>query len=108
MDQSLPFTAGEPSDRREELNSYIAQLGKGSADTRVLKKLAILCRLSPVNEPLSPISPALSDPSSQSPVFGSSRTLPLLKSDLWTQGKLFDRVFDALVKFLDPGKVCSN
>ena len=106
MDQSIPFTAGEPSDRREELNGYIAQLEQGSADTRVLKKLAILCRLSPVNEPLSPISPALSDPASQSPVFGLSRSLPLLKSDLWTQGKLFDRTFDAVIQSLDPAKVC--
>ncbi|KAI0080767.1 hypothetical protein K474DRAFT_1657611 [Panus rudis PR-1116 ss-1] len=89
--------------RREELNEYIQQLEQGSADIAMLKRLVLFCRQNPVNEPLSPISPALSDPLSPTPLFKAS-SHPSLKSDLWTQDKTFDRLFDALVNYLNPNR----
>lgn len=94
-----------PSDRREQLNGYIADLEQGSVDTRLLQKLANLCRENPANEPLSPISPALSDPSSPSPLYGNTRSPLLLKSDFWSQDKHFDRLFSAVLKVLEPNTV---
>lgn len=96
---------GELSDRKEELNGYISSLEEGLADVLVLKKLAHLCRQNPVNEPISPISPDFSDPSSPSPLFGRTRTLPSLKSDFWHQDKTFERLFNVLVQYLDPARV---
>ena len=100
---------GEPSDRQQELEGLIAALEHGPADVLVLKKLALLCRENPVNEPISPISPDFSEPLSPSPLFGSAaRTLPGLRSDLWSAGKAFERLFAALVLYLDPSKVRDN
>lgn len=89
-------------DSVRELQGYISALEEGSADVLVLKKLAGLCMQHRVDEPMSPLSPAFSVPVSPSPAFGSSRSLPSLKSELWTVHKNFDRLFNALIKFLDP------
>lgn len=91
-----------PSDRREQLNGCIARLEQSSVDIHLLQKLAILCKENPANEPLSPISPALSDPSSPSPLYGNARSALLLKSDFWSQDKHFDRLFSAVLKVLEP------
>lgn len=99
------FEAGELSDRKDELNEHIAALERGTADVRVLKKLALLCIASPVNEPISPISPNLSGPLSPSAQFGHSHSLLSLKSDLWEQDKVFERFFSALIQYLDPARV---
>ncbi|KAL4241509.1 CLASP family protein [Abortiporus biennis] len=96
--------SGHRSDLRQELSSCIGRLEDGTADVQILKKLAILCKENPVNEPISPISPAFSDPSSPTPAFGASYSLPSLNSDLWTHDKTFDRQLNALTKFLDPSK----
>ncbi|CAL1702266.1 unnamed protein product [Somion occarium] len=99
--QAASVDMGYLSDYRQELNGWIAKLEQGSADTSILKKLALLCRQNPVNEPMSPISPALSDPSSPSHQ-GVSFAMPSLKSDFWNQEKNFDRFFNSLIQFLDP------
>lgn len=106
MNQTVSQVTAEPSDRRTELNTCVSTLEKGLADVQVLKELALLCKANPVNEPISPISPELSDPSSPSPLFGQPSSSDLvLKSDLWTQEKAFDRLFNGLIKFLDTTKV---
>ena len=105
LSERSSLEAEEPSDRKEELNGYIAALEHGTADIRVLKKLAFLSQDSPVNEPISPISPALAGPLSPSPQFGNSRSLLSLKSDLWDQDKAFERLFGALMRYLDPARV---
>ena len=99
---------GELSDRKAELNGYISALEEGLADVLVLKKLVHLCRQNPVNEPISPISPDFSDPATPSPLFGRTRTLPTLRSDLWHQDKSFERLFNAVVQYLDPARVCGS
>ena len=105
LNERPSLEAGEPSDPREELNLYIADLENGTADVRTLKKLAFLCQESPVNEPISPISPDLAGPFSPTSAFGSSRSILSLKSDLWDQDKAFERLFDALMQYLTPGRV---
>ena len=96
---------GEPSDHKDELNGYITALERGTADIRVLKKLARLCVASPVNELISPISPALAGPLSSSPQSGGPRSLLSFNSDLWDQDKAFERLFSALMQYLDPTRV---
>ncbi|KAI0684173.1 clasp N terminal-domain-containing protein [Cytidiella melzeri] len=102
------IAAGEGSERKEEseLNGYIAALEAGLADVLVLKKLALVCRQNPVNEPISPISPDFSDPASPSPLLGTgrTRTLPSLKTDLWHQDRTAERLFNVLVQYLDPAR----
>lgn len=105
LSERASLEAEEPSDRKQELNGYIASLEHGAADIRVLKKLAFLCQESPVNEPISPISPDLAGPLSPSPQFGTTRSLLSLKSDLWDQDKSFERLFSALMQYLEPTRV---
>ena len=100
MGERSSFEAGEASDRKDELNSYIDALEHGTADIRVLKKLALLSMASPMDEPISPISPALTG--SQ---FGTAHSLLSLKPDLWDQDKAFERLFISLMHYLDPARV---
>lgn len=99
------YRTGQGADRQEELRGYIAALEHGPADVLVLQKLALFCRENPANEPISPISPDFSGgPLSPSPLFGSSHSLTGLKADLWVQGKAFERLFAALLLYLDPAR----
>ncbi|TBU58755.1 clasp N terminal-domain-containing protein [Dichomitus squalens] len=95
--------SGTP-DREETLRSFIAALEQDTADVAVLTKLAQLCIQNPVIESLSPVSPAFSAPLTPSPLDGSARQLAQSKSAYWTQDRLFDQLFNALVRFLDPLK----
>jgi len=107
MNQTVSQVTAEPSDRRTELNTCVSTLEKGTVDVQVLKQLALLCKENPVNEPISPISPGFSDPLSPSPLFGNGKSSSsdlVLKSDLWTQEKAFDRMLTGLIKFLDTNQ----
>ncbi|KAI0676880.1 clasp N terminal-domain-containing protein [Trametes maxima] len=104
LKMAAPLEAGGTPEREETLRTYIAALEEGSADVPVLKKLARLCAQNPAHEPLSPVSPRFAAPLTPSPLDVAARTLVLSNSDFWTQDKLFDRLFTALVKFLDPRK----
>ncbi|KAH8106220.1 clasp N terminal-domain-containing protein [Cristinia sonorae] len=105
LNQTVSQVTAEPSDRRTELNASVSTLEKGLADVQVLQRLALLCKENPVNEPISPISPGWSDPLSPSPLFSKSSSSDLvLKSDLWTQEKAFDRLLNGLIKFLETNK----
>ncbi|OSC99183.1 hypothetical protein PYCCODRAFT_1480052 [Trametes coccinea BRFM310] len=91
-------------DREETVNTFIVALEDGTADISVLKKLARLCSKNPSHEPLSPVSPGFSAPLTPSPMNIPARPLESGRVDYWAQDKLFDRLFSALVKFLDPHK----
>ena len=93
-------------DREEALQTFVSALEQGSADVPVLKKLAQLCVRNPVQEPRSPGLPAFSVPLTPSPVDGFARQLTSSDSEFWTQDKLFEQLFNALVRYLDPKKVC--
>ena len=90
----------------QELNDYIATLESGQTDIRVLQKLALLCSSNSIPpEMASPLSPGLGLPSTISPFLGISRSLPPLIPDIWTKDKSFERLFNALIKFLEPSTV---
>ena len=92
--------------REETLRPFIAALEEDSADVPVLKKLARLCSQNPVQEPRSPGLPAFSVPLTPSPVDGFARQLSSPSgSEFWTSDRLFDQLFNALMRFLDPRKV---
>lgn len=105
LKMAAPAEDVETPDREEAVKTCIVALEDGSADVSVLKKLARLCSQNPVHEPLSPVSPGFSAPLTPSPMDGAARPLTASKSDYWTHDKLFDHLFSALVKFLDPRKV---
>lgn len=104
--RGAPLRTVEPSERVEELETYIALLGSGDADVLVLQKLVLLCLENPVLETSSPpLSPAFGYPTSPSPFIGTSRSLPSLQAEMWEQNKGFERLFNALIKYLEPIKV---
>jgi CLIP-associating protein 1/2 len=51
-----------------------------------------------------PPSPGGADPSSPSP-FVVSESMPSLHSDMWEKNKTFERLFRALILYLDPSRV---
>ena len=96
----------EPSDRVEELNTFIFALEQGQADVPLLQKLARFCIENPAVDIFSPpLSPISLQPSSPSPFIEKSASFPTLTSQMWTKDKNFDRFFNALMKFLEPTKV---
>jgi CLIP-associating protein 1/2 len=96
----------EASDKVHELQGYIAAVVNGDPGTQVLQKIVLLCMENLVTEPPSPPpSPGLELPTSPSPFTPPSRSLPSLHGNLWGVNKNFDRLFNALMQFLDPAKV---
>ncbi|KAI0316697.1 clasp N terminal-domain-containing protein, partial [Amylostereum chailletii] len=87
-----------------QLQEFIAALNEGTADVETLKSTALFCISHPSVDPISPLSSSLSMPASPSPLLSNAAHLGLLKSDVWTTSKNFDRLFDALEKFLQPDK----
>lgn len=96
----------EPADRVEELHEFVTVLEEGDADVRVLQKLALLCSSNPIPaDTASPLSTRLGLPSSPSAIIPVMRTLPPIVPDMWTKERGFDRLFDGLLKFLEPTRV---
>ncbi|KAF7965882.1 hypothetical protein HWV62_32610 [Athelia sp. TMB] len=102
IDHGTPLKAIEPYDRTQELRGFITALEQGQVTIRVLQKVALLCIENPVADPSSPTSP-FSTPASPSPF--EARKIPPLHADIWTKDKNFERLFNALVTFLDPSRV---
>ncbi|KAF7355127.1 hypothetical protein MSAN_01428300 [Mycena sanguinolenta] len=101
--QGTPLKAIDDVDRVQELQNYIAMLENGDADVSVLQKLALLAIENPVTETASsPLSPEFAYPVSPSPFVNPSRSLPSLHADMWGKNKNFDRLFNALLSFLEP------
>jgi CLIP-associating protein 1/2 len=107
--QTITLKTEEAYDKVQELQGYIADVVNGDPGSQVLQKLALLCLENPVTEsPSPPPSPGLDLPTSPSPFILSSRSLPSLHGNLWDASKNFDRLFNALMQFLDPTKVIAN
>ncbi|KAJ7638613.1 clasp N terminal-domain-containing protein [Roridomyces roridus] len=99
--QGTPLKAD--ADRTQELQSYIEMLENSDVDVAVLKKLALLSVENPaVDSVSSPLSPDFGYPASPSPFMNPSRSLPSLHADMWGKNKNFDRLFNALLAFLQP------
>lgn len=104
--QGTPLKAMDSSNRVQELQGYITSLADGAPGIQVLKKLVLLCLENPAAESSSPPpSPVFGLPSSPSPLVTSSRTLPSLHADIWDANKNFERLFNALIQFLEPTRV---
>jgi hypothetical protein len=104
--QATIMKSEEASDKVHELQDYIDAVVNGDPGTQVLQKLALLCMENPVTEPPSPPpSPGLELPTSPSPFTPPSGSLPSLHGNLWGINKNFDRLFNALMQFLDHAKV---
>jgi hypothetical protein len=96
----------EPADRISELQNHISVLENGSADLHTLQKIALVCVENPVEDfSLSPLSHGLNFGVDPLPPIGGSRQIKSLGTDIWMDGKSFDRLFTSLVRFLDPSKV---
>ncbi|KAG1753830.1 clasp N terminal-domain-containing protein [Suillus paluster] len=105
LDRATPLKATAADDRVQELNDYITALESDETDIRILQKLAMLCSSNPIpSDTTSPLSPGLGLPSSVSPFLGTSRSLFPLIPDIWTKDKSFERLFNALIKFLEPSR----
>ncbi|KAG9317226.1 clasp N terminal-domain-containing protein [Chiua virens] len=105
IEHGTPLKAVEPRNRVEELNRFLSALEDGNADVHVLQKLALLCSSNPIPaDTASPLSPRLGLPSVQSLFVPITRALPPTIPDMWTKERSFDRLFDGLMKFLDPSK----
>ncbi|KAJ6516109.1 clasp N terminal-domain-containing protein [Mycena sanguinolenta] len=103
--QGTPLKAVNDVDRVQELQNYITMLENGDADISVLQKLALLAIENPVTETASsPLSPDFAYPASPSPFVNPSRSLPSLHADMWGKNKNFERLFNALLSFLQPTK----
>lgn len=102
IEHGTPLKAVDSSKRTAELEGFINALEQPPVGVRVLQKLALLCIENPVADPSSPAS-NLSLPSSPSPF--ETREIPPLHKDIWTQDKRFQRLFNALIAFLEPSRV---
>lgn len=104
--QGTPLKAVDDVDRIQELQSYIGMLENDDVDINVLQKLALLSIENPITDSVSsPLSPEFGYPASPSPFINPSRSLPSLHSDMWGKNKNFERLFNALISFLQPAKV---
>ena len=103
-----PSLGQEHADREEELQGYISALEQSSADIPALKNTALLCTQMPVIEASSPTSPDFSAPLTPSPAIGNSDSLPSFAKTFWSERKNLDRLFDALVSYLNPNQVSTN
>ncbi|KAJ7068076.1 clasp N terminal-domain-containing protein [Mycena amicta] len=102
--QGTPLRPVGEVDRVQELQGYIEAL-EGDGDVHTLQKVALLAIENPVTDTVpSPLSPEFGFPSSPSPFVNASRSLPSLHADMWSKNKNFDRLFNALLAYLQPSK----
>ena len=99
MSQGTPLKSSD-SEVASELNAYITQLEGDDWDVRTLQKLALICKERPAAPSASPpLSPRLDEPANPFAPPESDN------SELWKQGRAFDRLFEALLKGLKPERV---
>ncbi|KAF8631147.1 hypothetical protein AX15_002493 [Amanita polypyramis BW_CC] len=87
----------------EELSRLTAVLEGGDPDLVVLEQLAFICMANKVADASPPFSPMFDGPASPSP-FNASQSVPSLYSDIWEKDKTFDRLFRALMQYLNSAK----
>ncbi|KAL1706731.1 clasp N terminal-domain-containing protein [Schizophyllum commune] len=96
MSQGTPLKSSD-SEVASELNAYITQLEGDDWDVRTLQKLALICKERPAAPSASPpLSPRIDEPANPFAPPESDN------SELWKQGRAFDRLFEALLKALNP------
>ncbi|KAG6880057.1 hypothetical protein C0992_006869 [Termitomyces sp. T32_za158] len=103
VSQGTPPRAMQSTDKVKQLQSYITELADGKLDVHGLQMLALFSVENPVSDMNSPLSPSKGILGSPSP-FSPSQSLPSLHVDLWEVDKNFERLFNALIQFLEPSK----
>lgn len=110
LEQSRTLHSGD-ADQVQQLRDVMSLLEQGVADLAALRLLAALCTNNPATSSsptsfASPLSPnGTSGPLSPTPGRELLSTARPLGSDIWLGGKLFDKVFAALLRFLDSDTV---
>lgn len=104
IDKGSPFKGADEKTKVSELKRFITALADESADITILKKLALLSMENPVQEDLSEMSAAFSFPATPSPLNLQFKR-GALKTTIWDEEKLFDRLFNALMQYLTYQKV---
>lgn len=94
--------------KKTELKRCIAALDDGSASVTTLKTLAWLSMENPVQEEPNDFRTGFSLPMSPSPSMTKFNSAPSLMSTIWDEDKNFERLFNALIKFLSVDKVCDS
>lgn len=95
----------------QQLRDVLSLLEEGVADLAALRLLAALCTNNPAASPspaslTTPLSPnGNGGPLSPSPLNDMNSLTRSLRSDIWLGGKMFDKVFAALVRLLDADQV---
>ncbi|KAJ8515986.1 hypothetical protein ONZ45_g6658 [Pleurotus djamor] len=102
QDSSVKEDLGVPS-KLIEIQECISALEAGICDVPRLKRLALLCRRNPVADaPLSPFE--FGSPTSPSPFLTPANSIPSLQIEIWDKDKNFERLFNALMAYLEPEK----
>lgn len=87
-----------------ELPKLIAVLEGGEPTLTTLQGLASICTANKVINTSPPLSPMLDGPLSPSP-FNGSQSMPFPHPDMWEKDKTFDKLFGALMQYLNGAKV---
>ncbi|KNZ74412.1 Protein STU1 [Termitomyces sp. J132] len=100
VSQGTPLRATQSTDKVKELQNYITELVDGELGVHGLQKLALFSIENPVSDANSPLSPGQGVLNSPSPFFKSA-SVPSLHADIWEVDKNFERLFNALIQFLE-------
>lgn len=80
---------------------YVSDIANGVADVKSLKNIAVFCHNNPIRD-LEDQS--VSFPNTPSPISEKNTSA---KSNIWMKDiRLFNRLFNVLVQYMDYGKVC--
>ncbi|KAF9057392.1 clasp N terminal-domain-containing protein [Panaeolus papilionaceus] len=90
-------------DRLQELEQQISELGAEKGTVETLKRLALFCAENSVVDVTSPpLSPHDRQPGSPTPL--STSSLVPLHTDVWEKSNIFDKIFKALITFIEASK----
>ncbi|PPQ99906.1 hypothetical protein CVT24_009587 [Panaeolus cyanescens] len=90
-------------ERLQELEQQISTLNSGNGSVESLQRLALFCAENSVVDVTSPpLSPHDRQPGSPTPLSTSSSGQ--LHTDVWEKSNVFDRIFKALISFLEASK----
>ena len=102
MSKAAPSKSKDDTERIEELKSHVVTLESGQISKDGLQRLALICSENTVSD-LS--SPPPSPGGSPSPFTIKSPTAPLTsRSELWDTDRIFSKLFNALMQYLEPSK----
>ncbi|KAG5339205.1 hypothetical protein C0989_005186 [Termitomyces sp. Mn162] len=100
VSQGTPLRATQSTDKVKELQNYITELVDGELGVHGLQKLALFSIENPVSDANSPLNPGQGVLNSPSPFFKSA-SVRSLHADIWEVDKNFERLFNALIQFLE-------